>query len=625
MTAHNFTGTATDTMGAAATDTLVVNSTATAAPRVVRRSFMDHRISWGPVIDQSIKGPTFSDTLGDGTADRFGRTSPPDSVTLGLTFEVLAPVRFTGCRIYKAPNATGTAIPVKLWSGTGTELATATIPSWTVDAGGWRQVTFPAPVNLTPGVGYTIGYLSGDGIFAWSPWVWHAQDTCVWPLLNRKLADSVEGSTQGSVNGFDDAGDIIAFPSHHIASNYYIDPQVEWDEPMPAFTGGTGYWDQWTNSSTVGGGRHAFPVAVFFSDPPYLEEYYEAGVNTLMAGAPVGNDGPAYIDAMNSFGNVMDWWPSFLGSDPAGIVRVMADEPAIAAQIVGYHLDDEPDMSVPYRPPSLLRGWANGLRSVDSTRPIVMGMGRWAIRNQSFQWAPQGATAQTVNELWREWTACGDLITCDDYTLTANEDPLGVWGIWAYALHVGRMNDITDSSKPVWVTVETTSGVPGKPLPEEVRKAIWATLIAGAKGVLLFDHRFGSDLVTQDFAALLHNAPMKAMVTALAARLQTLGPALHAPEANLVTATTSSNTTAGPLGGTYGVPLHYTTRIGGGHQYLFAMGIRPGATTATFTIPSWANQTVTVIDESRTVTVSAAGVLTDTFAADYTTHLYQRG
>jgi hypothetical protein len=152
---------------------------------------------------------------------------------------------------------------------------------------------------------------------------------------------------------------------------------------------------------------------------------------------------------------------------------------------------------------------------------------------------------------------------------------------------------------------------------------VWATLIGGAKGVMFFDHRFGSDFVTQDFAAMLHDPAMKAMVTALSARVQSLGPALLAPEANLVTATTSSNTTSGPIGGTYGVPLHYTTRVGGGHEYLFAMGIRPGATTATFTIPTWAGQTVTVIDENRTVTVSGAGVLTDTFAADYTTHLYQ--
>ena len=618
MTTHHLTATATDTMGAAASASLTVADGAAASPRVVRRSMMTHRISWGSVVDQSIKGPSFSDVTQDPTANAYGHTSPTYPVTLGLTFSVLAEVRFVGCRIYKAPNATGT-IPVNLWSPDGTVVATASAGTWSADAGGWRQVTF-APVVLEPGITYTLGYFAPDGIFSWSPWVWNGQDTCVWPLLNAKFNDAGSGS-MGSVNGWDDLPSNIIFPTHHIASNYYIDPIVEWDDPMPAYSGGPGYFAQWTTSWS----RHAFPVGVFFADPEYLSGYYAAGINTLVAGAPVGDSGQAYIDAHNAMGNTMDWWPAFFGNDPAGIVRIMADEPGLAAQIVGYHLDDEPDMGVPYRPPSLLRTWANGLRSVDSTRPIALGMGRLSLRNQSFQWAPQGASAQLVNELWPQWTDCADLLTCDDYTLTPDQDTAGVWGIWAYAHHVGRMDEITGGTKPVWVTVEATSSTPNKPTPEEVRKAVWATLIAGARGILFFDHRFGSDFVTQDFAAMLHDPAMLAMVGALSARAQSLGPALLAPEANLVTATTSSNTTAGPLGGTCGVPLHYTSRLGGGREYVFAMGIRPGATEATFTIPSWTGATVTVLDEGRTLTVDGSGVLADTFAADYTTHLYQRG
>lgn len=626
MTAHTLTGTVTDPMSATATGSLVVNSTASAPLRVVRRSFMDSRISWGPIIDQSVKGPTFSDVLGDASIDVFGHTSPPTAVTLSTQFEVLAPVRFTGCRIYKAPNAAGTAIPVKLWSAPdyaittpGTQLATTTIPSWVADGGGWRQVTFPSPVNLVPGVVYTVGYLAINGIYAYSPWVWHAQDTCVWPLLNHRLSESVSGNTQGSANGFEPSlATAIVYPDRHTASNYYIDPQVEWDDPMPGY--GPTFLNQWTGPQ----GRHAFPVAVFHADPPYVAEYYAAGVNTLIEGSPVGDQGLDYIEAMNAMGNVMDWWPAFFGDDPAEIVTVQTNEPGIASQIIGYSLDDEPDMSSPYRPPSLHQGWVAGMRQRDATRPFQLGFGRVSIRNQSFSWSPQGASPQTVNELWREWSSFGDLITCDDYTLSDYENPAGVWGVWTYANHVSRMREITDGTKPIWITVETTSQNPGQPAPADVRKAVWATLIAGATGVLFFDHRFGSDFVTQDFAAMLHDPPMKAMVTALSSRLQSLGPALLSSPTNLVTAVTSSNTTAGPMGGTYGVPMHYTTRAGSGHQYLFAMGIRPGATTATFTIPSWANQTVTVLDESRTVTVSAAGVLTDTFAADYTTHLYQR-
>jgi hypothetical protein len=267
------------------------------------------------------------------------------------------------------------------------------------------------------------------------------------------------------------------------------------------------------------------------------------------------------------------------------------------------------------------------LRSRDSTRPVLVGFGRWAPQNQGFGWEPPGATPLTVNQLWREWMTLSDIAECDYYSLTTDHNdinPLGNHGVWTYAAQVGRMREISDDTKPVWIVVETTSQTPDGPDPEDVRKAIWATLIAGATGVILFDHRFGSDFVTQNFAAMLDDAPMKAKITALAAQLQTLGPALLTPDLGLVTASTSSNTTEGPMGGTFGVPMHYTTRADGTYEYLFAQAIRPGATTATFTIPTWASATVTVLDESRTVTVSGGGVLTDTFAADYTTHLYQR-
>ena len=103
-----------------------------------------------------------------------------------------------------------------------------------------------------------------------------------------------------------------------------------------------------------------------------------------------------------------------------------------------------------------------------------------------------------------------------------------------------------------------------------------------------------------------------------------LGPALLAADLGLVTAWTTSNSTAGPMGGTFGVPLHYTSRSDGTYQYVFAQAIRPGATTGTLTIPAWAGLTVTVVDESRSETVSGGGVLTDSFAADYQYHLYRR-
>jgi hypothetical protein len=279
-----------------------------------------------------------------------------------------------------------------------------------------------------------------------------------------------------------------------------------------------------------------------------------------------------------------------------------------------------------------MRGWANYVRRRDSTRPLYLGFGIYPGRNQGFAWQPTAASPLQANQLWREWADIADLVSDDDYTLSDEEtNPTsgqGQYGVWAYAARVARLREITDDRKPVWITIEmcqpnfsTDEAIPS---PDHVRKATWATLIAGATGVVYFDHRFPTGVLPQDFAAGLHYPPMKAMLTALSAQLQTLAPALLSPDLGLVTAYTSSNTTAGPLGGTYGVPLHYTTRTDGIYEYCFVQAIRRGATTGTITIPSWSGLTVDVLDESRTEVVSGGGVITDSFAADYQFHLYRR-
>jgi hypothetical protein len=232
---------------------------------------------------------------------------------------------------------------------------------------------------------------------------------------------------------------------------------------------------------------------------------------------------------------------------------------------------------------------------------------------------------ETANELWRGWAQLGDIVSGDWYTLTPDKDPEDNFGIWAYPVFVRRLRTLNEGRTPIFMAVETTSEMLGLPVPDDVRKAMWACVIEGVNGFELFDHRFGNSSVPRDFAHMLHNPPMKAMMTAFIARINSMVDAVNSPNTNLVTAVTSSNTTSGPRGGTWGVPMHYCTRADDTYEYLMAMGIRPGSTTATFTIPAWAGQTLTVIDEGRTVTVDGSGVLTDDFPANYTVHIYRKG
>jgi hypothetical protein len=588
-----------DVLSASVSATAALAVGSATSTHTTRRSLMDTRIAWGAVVNTGVMGPDI------------GHDDIGGPYTLGVQFSSQWPVDFIGCNIYKPPNAFGT-IPVRLWEMDGTELASKTV-TWVIDAGGWVTVLFDTPVPLTQDTEYIVSYYTPSSDYAYSTWVFHAWDDVVPPLKVKLFKDNTTASLRKDASALR-IGTAQSIPNIHTATNYYIDPIVEWVSTDPICK--RSLVDSYMAAFVNGVSTKPFPIAVFFADPPFLQEYADMGINTLIAGGPLQN--PPYIEAIKASG--LDWW---MGFDTDGMgSRVLAEDPELAAHVVGYHIDDEPDLTSPYRSPALLRGQLETCRRLDSTRPTMIGLSKVVGVNQTWYHQPQGSTMNEANKLWREWAALPDVLAGDFYTLTA-ENSSDIYGVWTYPRYTQKLRNLNEGRTPVYNTIETTSQTPGQPLPDQVVKATWASLIAGADGIIFFDHRFGSNLVTQDFAAMLHDPPMKAAVTALIVRILSLAPALKADEANLVTAWTSSNTTSGPRGGTYGVPMHYTTRDDGTHQYLFAMGIRPGATTATFTIPAWTGQTVTVLDESRTVTVSGAGVLTDSFPADYTVHLYQ--
>lgn len=367
----------------------------------------------------------------------------------------------------------------------------------------------------------------------------------------------------------------------------------------------------------------SFPVGVFYFDPPYAVEYASIGINTLVGGTPADE---GYFDAMKAA--EMDWWPTLdRQSTIIETITPIAEDATIASLVVGYFLGDEPDMIASpdwggWRSPQYFRDLKSAIRRIDSSRPTMLNLGKWPPFNMSFAWLPGGASVQQVNSYWRGYADVTEFLSCDFYNMTSDQTG-GIFGIWTYPRITRRMFDLNDGKTPVWGYVESTSQVPGEPTTDQVYRATWAHLIEGARGIVYFDHRFADSDVTQDFAALLHDAPMRAMIQTISSQLQALSGPLFASEAGLVTSVNSSNKTAGPYGGTRGVPMHYTTRTSSGTSYLFAMSIRPGSTDATFTVPSTVGKTITVIGESRTITPNGSGVFTDAYSnGDYTVHLY---
>jgi hypothetical protein len=590
------TGTATDTLGATGTDAAALTVGPGGGVRTVPATLLGNRLAFGSAIDGTRpQAPEFA-------------AEPAGALTLGIQFTALRDLRITGARIYKAPLAAGT-VPVTLWTSAGAKLAETTV-TWTSDAGGWRQITFPAAAAIAKNSDYMVSYFSPNGQFAVTPWAYNAQPTIVYPFY---IVDFQGGGTPSAYRINPAAG----FPNTRTAYSYWIDVLGEWDDLMPGYESGSSYFDQWRN----GASSFAFPVGVFNADPEFLVDYMKVGVNTNIA-APAT---PEHIEQIKASG--MDHIADAQLFDLTAAF-VAAEDPDYADRLKGYFIADEPDLIDPpdigFRSPTLLRTWIDAVRAVDTTRPCVLNLGKVPPLAQGFYYKPLGSTLLAASQYWRDWVALSDVASCDFYNMTSDQDE-GRFGIWTYPRITGVMRALADGTKPVWGYVETTSQMPGEPTANQVYRATWAHLIAGATGIVFFDHRFAGSGVTQDFAALLHDPAMRSRVQSLATELQSLAPALLAPEAGLVTAVGSSGTLATGIGGLAAgtpIPIHYVTRIVGSTRYLFAQAIRPGATTGTFTAPTAGGQTVQVIDEGRTLTADGSGVFTDAFTGDYQVHLY---
>ncbi|SHF73951.1 Ig-like domain-containing protein [Geodermatophilus nigrescens] len=86
-----------------------------------------------------------------------------EPIELGVRFSVDTPGSVTGVRFYKGPGNTGTHTG-SLWGPDGGRLAQATFIGET--SGGWQQVLFETPVEVSPGVTYTASYHTDTGHYS---------------------------------------------------------------------------------------------------------------------------------------------------------------------------------------------------------------------------------------------------------------------------------------------------------------------------------------------------------------------------------------------------------------------------------------------------------------------------
>jgi len=381
-------------------------------------------------------------------------------------------------------------------------------------------------------------------------------------------------------------------------------------DELEAWEGGPSYYGKWPKGPTTD--PAVFPIAVWLQQPKNLEAFRGVGINLFIGlwegpteeqlSALAAGDMPVFCD-QNAVG---------LGSTNGGVIRSWAHQ-------------DEPDNAQdgtqdPVPTGEIVAGY-QAMVAQDSMRPVYLNLGQGVATDLWF-----GRGNRTGHpEDYAEYAKGADIVSFDVYPMNVfpyTGDPNATWfkdyydavaqNIWYVAEGVKRLREWTGKQKPVWTWLETTN-IEGNGqyalTPAHVKAEVWMALVHGARGIGYFSHQFAPFSET----GLLDDAEMAAGVKAINAQVAELAPVLNTQTVSNGVTTTTSEASA---------PVAAMVKRAGGETYVFAVGMRPENTTATFTLRGFAGQaTVEVMGESRTA-LAQDGVFEDGFAG-HAVHLYK--
>lgn len=209
-----------------------------------------------------------------------------------------------------------------------------------------------------------------------------------------------------------------------------------------------------------------------------------------------------------------------------------------------------------------------------------------------------------------------DVVSADWYAFThpaaSTEDRRGA-SYGDVVRHVRALDALDGHRQPVWGFVEVghpfTEGDAPTITAPQVRSAVWHSIIAGARGIVYFNHSFGGACPTHNVLRTGCDPEIAPAVTELNAQITELAPVLNAPFADgYVTAQGPADVMAkrGPDGAFYVFAGAGTAgRVGG---------------EVTFTVAGGTD--VEVLFEDRRLTV-VDGEFVDTFADGDAVHIYK--
>jgi hypothetical protein len=367
---------------------------------------------------------------------------------------------------------------------------------------------------------------------------------------------------------------------------------------LTAPDGGLGFYGGFSNPLPTA--ATWFPIAVWGSyaqEPANIAKDKAVGLNTYVWAAD-----PSFIDEIRAAG--------------MRVIQSVDRRTGVGTETAGWLLSDEIDMTVgPTACPARL----------DPLRALVAGDGRFVFDNYGkgvMFWQSDANAACFVNF---DHVNSNDIYWMTDSNVcTSSSEGPRFFGLtraltqaecrraanYGYVVDKMRRLDALDGARhPIWNFVEVGCPFDNNMCisPAQARAAVWHSLIAGARGILYFNHSFSGQITHH----VLRDARYQAMIdtiTAVNQQIVSIAPALNGP-----TLGQGFSATGG---------ARATARWDGRNFYVLAGSKENTPSTAAFAIPCVGNATATVLGENRSLPVTG-GSFTDSFADGNTIHIYR--
>jgi hypothetical protein len=421
----------------------------------------------------------------------------------------------------------------------------------------------------------------------------------------------------GSLYGQDDVNQVMkASDGGAIRKNAAVG-QAESDtlpgDVMAPWEGGRAYFSRWIHGPSTD--NHFFPIAVWLQSPENkttATDYKRIGINTHIGLWEGPTEKQLSAIASLSTTVICDQNPVGLSSAHNGVITAWAHQ-------------DEPDNAQGGTqdpvPTAEIVGRYDAMRANDPTRPSYLNFGQGVACDA---WYGRGNRTNHPED-YAEYSKGADIVSFDIYPM--NVFPLpnssAPWfrafhnavaqHLWYVADGVDSLRKWTRYAKPVWAWIECTNinGDSRYALTSgHVKSEVWMAVIHGAGGIGYFCHQFSPSFIE---AGLLAEPQMRDAVSAVNAQITSLAPVLNTQSVDNGVTTVSGNPS---------IRVDTMVKRSGGCTYLFTVAMRPGSTTATFTLRDFTgHSTVEAVGEGRNLT-SIDGVFHDEFS-DHEVHIYR--